>query len=100
MGLLIPIHKKRNRIEYEIIEAYACLAHHIRFQRKSYSRGCYQCGSRRRSTTHQILSLRQIMEKVWGIDHHYSPAVRRLQIGVRFCKELKFEIMNEFGIPS
>src|SRR5262249_51587570 len=76
MGILIPIHKKGTRLEYEnyrgiclLNAAYKTLAVILFDRLEPYSEeiiGDYQGGFRiGRSTTDQLFLIRQIMEKAW-----------------------------------
>lgn len=112
IGLLIPIHKKGSKLECEnyrgiclLNVSYKILAE-ILYQRLSiYAEeiiGDYQCGFRRgRSTTDQIFTLRQIMEKAW----EYNINIHQLFIDFKQAydsidRQALFDIMNEFGIPT
>lgn len=112
IGLLIPIHKKGSKLECENFRgicllnvSYKILAE-ILYQRLSiYAEeiiGDYQCGFRRgRSTTDQIFTLRQIMEKAW----EYNINIHQLFIDFKQAydsidRQALFNIMNEFGIPT
>lgn len=111
MGLLIPIHKKGNRMECEnyrgiclLNTSYKILAEILYGRLVVYAEeiiGDYQCGFRRgRSTTDQIFTLRQIMEKAW----EFNISIHQLFVDFKQAydsleRQPLFEIMNEFGIP-
>jgi len=112
MGLLIPIHKKGNRMECENYRGICLLSSSYKvFAEILYGRllpyteeiiGDYQGGFRLgRSTTDQLFTIRQIMEKAW----EYNITIHQLFVDFKqaydslYRNEL-FGIMMEFGIPE
>lgn len=111
MGLLIPIHKKGSRLDCENFRgicllnvAYKILAVIIFDRLEVYSEniiGDYQGGFRKgRSTTDQLFLIRQILEKAW----EYNISIHQLFVDFKqaydsICREVLFDIMEEFGIP-
>lgn len=112
VGLMIPIHKKGNRMVCEnfrgiclLNTAYKILATILYDRLSVYTEeilGDYQCGFRAgRSTTDQIFTIRQIMEKAW----EYNIAIHQLFLDFKQAydsidRNVLFNIMEEFGIPA
>lgn len=112
MGLLIPIFKKGARVECKnyrgiclLNVAYKVLAEILYSRLEIYAEeitGDYQCGFRRgRSTTDQIFTIRQIMEKAW----EYNVTIHQLFLDFKQAydsidRQALFGIMEEFGIPK
>ena len=84
LGILCPVHKKRDTLNYENYKRISllCVAYkvfsNILFKNLSpivdYQNGDYQCAFRKeRSTVDQIFMLRQILEKCreYGVKRHY-----------------------------
>jgi hypothetical protein len=112
MGLLIPIFKKGVKVECKnyrgiclLNASYKVLAEILFCRLETYAEdiiGEYQGGFRRgRSTTDQIFTIRQIMEKAW----EFNITIHQLFVDFKQAydsieRPALFAIMEEFGFPK
>jgi hypothetical protein len=110
--ITLPIHKKDDKTDCNnhrgislLLTAYKILSKSLLASSTPYINqviGDHQCGFRRnRSTTDQILYIRQILEKKW----EYNGTVHQIFIDFKKAydsikREVIYNILLEFGVPK